>query len=42
MFKKLFIVILASFFSIELANANFDIKAKTAILQDYYSGEILY
>ena len=42
MFKKLFIVILATFFWIEFANANLDIKAKTAILQDYYSGEILY
>ena len=42
MFKKLFIVILATFFGIESANANFDIKARTAILQDYYSGEILY
>ena len=42
MFKKLFIVILATFFWIEFANANFDIKARTAILQDYYSGEILY
>ena len=42
MFKKLFIVILTTFFWIEFANANFDIKARTAILQDYYSGEILY
>ena len=42
MFKKFFIVILATFFWIEFANANFDIKARTAILQDYYSGEILY
>ena len=42
MFKKLFIVIFATFFWIEFANANFDIKARTAILQDYYSGEILY
>ena len=42
MFKKLFILILATFFWIEFANANFDIKARTAILQDYYSGEILY
>jgi serine-type D-Ala-D-Ala carboxypeptidase (penicillin-binding protein 5/6) len=42
MFKKLFIIILATFFWIEFANANFDIKARTAILQDYYSGEILY
>ena len=42
MFKKLFIVIFATFYCIEFANANFDIKARTAILQDYYSGEILY
>ena len=42
MFKKLFLVIFATFFWIEFANANFDIKARTAILQDYYSGEILY
>ena len=42
MFKILLIVI---FFSFSLANdskANFDVKARTAILQDYHSGEILY
>ena len=27
---------------VEFASANFDLKARTAILQDYYSGEILY
>ena len=27
---------------VNFSNANFDIKARTAILQDYYSGEILY
>jgi len=42
MFKKLFLLIFAIFFWVEFANANFDIKARTAILQDYYSGEILY
>ena len=42
MFKKLFLIIYATFFYAELATANLDIKAKTAILQDYYSGEILY
>ena len=42
MFKKLFLVIFATFLWVEFANANFDIKARTAILQDYYSGEILY
>ena len=42
MFKKLFLVILTSFFFVELASANLDVKARTAILQDYHSGEILY
>jgi D-alanyl-D-alanine carboxypeptidase (penicillin-binding protein 5/6) len=42
MFKKLFLLIFATFFLVEFANANLDIKARTAILQDYYSGEILY
>ena len=42
MFKKLFIYILLSFFIFKFANANLDIKARTAILQDYHSGEILY
>ena len=42
MFKKLFLIVLTSFINIELAIASLDIKARTAILQDYYSGEILY
>jgi len=42
MFKKLFIYILLSSFIFKLANANLDIKARTAILQDFHSGEILY
>ncbi|MDB3987099.1 D-alanyl-D-alanine carboxypeptidase [Candidatus Pelagibacter sp.] len=42
MFKKLFLLILTSFFFVKLANANLDVKARTAILQDYHSGEILY
>jgi serine-type D-Ala-D-Ala carboxypeptidase (penicillin-binding protein 5/6) len=42
MFKKLFIYIVLSFCFMKIAAANFDIKARTAILQDYYSGEILY
>jgi serine-type D-Ala-D-Ala carboxypeptidase (penicillin-binding protein 5/6) len=42
MFKKLFLLILASFFFVKLASANLDVKARTAILQDYHSGEILY
>ena len=42
MFKNLFLFIYLSFSFVSLAYANLDIKAKTAILQDYYSGEILY
>ena len=42
MFKKLFIYIGLSFCLITYAYAEFDVKARTAILQDYYSGEILY
>ncbi len=42
MFKKLFLIIFTTFFLVEFANANFDLKARTGILQDYYSGEILY
>ena len=42
MLKKLFLFIFTGFFFIELANANLDVKARTVILQDYYSGEILY
>ena len=42
MFKKLFIYILFSSFIFKFANAKLDIKARTAILQDYHSGEILY
>ena len=42
MFKKLFLIVIASLLNIELAIANLNVKARTAILQDYYSGEILY
>ena len=42
MFKKLFICIIFSLCLSEFALANFDIKARTAILEDFYSGEILY
>ena len=42
MYKKLFIYFFLSLASASWAQANFDIKARTAILQDYYSGEILY
>ena len=42
MFKILLIIIFFSFSFINTSKANFDIKASTAILQDYHSGEILY
>ena len=42
MFMILFLLILTSFFFVKLASANLDVKARTAILQDYHSGEILY
>ncbi len=42
MFKKLLIIFILNLSFIKFANATFDIKARTAILQDFYSGEILY
>lgn len=42
MFKKIFIYILLSYTILGNSNANFDVKARTAILLDYHSGEILY
>ena len=42
MFKKLFLYICISLLSYSFASANLKVKARTAILQDYYSGEILY
>ena len=42
MFKIFIIIIFWSFSFINISKANFDVKARTAILQDYYSGEILY
>ena len=42
MFKKIFIYIILNLCFAELTNAKIDIKAKSVILQDYHSGEILY
>ena len=42
MFRILFILIFFSFSLVSVSKANFDVKARTAILQDYHSGEILY
>ena len=41
MFKKLTIFLITLFFCHPI-NANIEIKARTAILQDFMSGEILY
>ena len=41
-FKSYFSQIIIGFFLFGQANASFDIKASTAILQDYLSGEIIY
>ena len=42
MLRKIFIIILLYLSLIFSVNANIDIKARTAILQDFLSGEILY
>ena len=42
MFKKLIIYIIFSTCIVQNAYSNFDLKARTAILLDYHSGEILY
>ena len=42
MIKKIIIFTALSFYLTNFAYANFDINARTVILQDYYSGEILY
>jgi serine-type D-Ala-D-Ala carboxypeptidase (penicillin-binding protein 5/6) len=42
MFKKLLFILFTNFFCCHLVFANIEIKARTAILQDYLSGEILY
>ncbi len=42
MFKKFIIIFLVNIFFYQVAQANIEIKARTAILQDFLSGEILY
>ncbi|WP_440676892.1 D-alanyl-D-alanine carboxypeptidase family protein [Candidatus Pelagibacter sp. HIMB1587] len=42
MFKKLNLIILILILFASKSFANFDVKAKTAIIQDYHSGEILF
>jgi len=42
MIKKILLFIVINFCFAQFVIADFDVKARTAILQDYYSGEILY
>ena len=42
MFRKLIILLFIKLSFISISNANIEIKARTAILQDFLSGEILY
>ena len=42
MFKKILLLFLASILIQQPVNSNIDIKARTAILQDFLSGQILY
>ena len=42
MIKKLTIIFFVNLFIAQYANANLEIKARTAILQDFLSGEILF
>ena len=42
MYKKLYLFILIFIFFVTKSFANFDVKAKTAIIQDYHSGENLF
>ena len=42
MYKKLHLINLIFIFFVTKSFANFDVKAKTAIIQDYHSGEILF
>ena len=42
MFKKILVFIFINLFILNYSKANIEIKARTAILQDYLSGEILF
>ena len=41
-FKRFLVLFILFIHGINNSYAEFDIKARTAILQDFYSGEILY
>ena len=42
MYKKLIVILFIVLANTLSVNANIDVKARTAILQDFLSGEILY
>ncbi len=42
MYKKILAYLISNFIIFSIASANFDIKARTAILLDYHSGEVLF
>jgi D-alanyl-D-alanine carboxypeptidase (penicillin-binding protein 5/6) len=42
MIKNLLFILFFWISFLNFSNADFDVKARTAILQDFYSGEILY
>ena len=42
MFKKISLINFILLFVSQIVNANIEVKARTAILQDFLSGEILY
>ncbi len=42
MFKKIIFILILNLIILQNSNANIEIKARTAILQDFLSGEILY
>ena len=42
MYKIILILIFYNLLATNFSKANFDVNARTAILQDYHSGEILY
>ena len=42
MYKKILILLICNFITLNFSHANFDVKARTAILLDYHSNEILF
>ena len=42
MYKKILILLICNFITLNFSHANFDVKARSAILLDYHSNEILF